>query len=147
MIVPSESRLTNGLRVLTIQDHFAPICAIAVAYTVGSCDESRGRTGLAHLVEHLMFKGSERVGQGEHAWLVYGEGGEMNANTNYDRTIFYEALPANQLDLGLFLEADRMRSLALTAENLDNARQAIEEEHRLAVEANPFGPTFETIKA
>ena len=92
-----------------------------------------------------MFKGSENVGPGEHPYLMFMNGGNMNGTTNKDRTMYYESLPANQLDLALFLEADRMRSLAITKENLDNQRNAVQEERRLGVDNQPYGKTFETL--
>jgi predicted Zn-dependent peptidase len=139
----TDSRLDNGLRVIIAEDHHAPVYAIAVSYGVGSKDERKGRTGFAHLFEHMMFKGSEKVGAGEHFYLVFNYGGSMNGTTNTDRTNYFEILPKNQLDLGLFLEADRMRSLAITKENLENQRQAVKEERRLAIDNQPYGHTFE----
>ena len=138
-----ETTLKNGLRVITVEDHSAPVIALAVNYNVGSRDERQGRTGFAHLFEHMMFKGSENVGTGEHFVLVYNNGGAMNGTTNEDRTVYFEALPANQLDLALFLEADRMRSLAITKENLDNQRNAVQEERRLGVDNQPYGKSDE----
>src|SRR6478672_2391817 len=114
-----ETRLANGLRVITVEDHNAPVIAVNVTYNVGSRDEKPGRTGFAHLFEHMMFQGSENVGKAEHFMLVLNNGGTMNGTTNEDRTNYFEAMPANQLELALFLEADRMRSLAITKENLD----------------------------
>ena len=108
----TDTKLKNGLRVIIAEDHTAPVYSIAVTYNVGSRNERKGRTGFAHLFEHMMFKGSENVGSGEHFMLVFNNGGNMNGTTNKDRTNYFETLPANQLDLGLFLEADRMRSLA-----------------------------------
>src|SRR3989442_1913607 len=136
-----ETMLKNGLRVITAEDHSAPVIAIAVNYNVGSRDERQGRTGFAHLFEHMMFKGSENVGTGEHFFLIFNNGGNMNGTTSEDRTVYFEALPSNQLDLGLFLEADRMRSLAsnITKENLDNQRNAVQEERRLGVDNQPYG--------
>jgi predicted Zn-dependent peptidase len=136
-----ETTLKNGLRVITVEDHDAPVIAVSVNYNVGSRDERRGRTGFAHLFEHMMFKGSENVGTGEHFFLIFNNGGNMNGTTSEDRTVYFEALPANQLDLGLFLEADRMRSLAsnITKENLDNQRNAVQEERRLGVDNQPYG--------
>src|SRR5919109_5298878 len=93
----------------------------------------------------MMFKGSENVGPGEHFTLVFNNGGNMNGTTNKDRTLYYETLPANQLDLALFLEADRMRSLDITRENLDNQRNAVQEERRLGIDNQPYGRTFESI--
>ena len=139
----SDTRLSNGLRVIIAEDHYAPVFAIAVSYGVGSKDEREGRTGFAHLFEHMMFKGSENVGSGEHFFLIFNYGGNMNGTTNTDRTLYYEVLPKNQLDLGLFLEADRMRSLAVTKDNLDNQRQAVQEERRLRLDDQPYGKAQE----
>ncbi|HEX8195426.1 MAG TPA: pitrilysin family protein [Pyrinomonadaceae bacterium] len=140
-----ETTLKNGLRVITIEDHTAPVIAISVTYNVGSRDERKGRTGFAHLFEHMMFKGSANVGTGEHFTLVFNNGGDMNGTTNADRTNYFEALPSNQLDLALFLEADRMRSLEITKENLDNQRNAVQEERRLGVDNQPYGKTDEML--
>src|SRR5512144_1760424 len=141
----SETKLPNGLRVIVAEDHSAPVFSIAVNYDVGSRNERQGRTGFAHLFEHMMFKGSQNVGAGEHFWLVFNNGGNMNGTTNNDRTLYFETLPANQLDLALFLEADRMQSLDITKENLDNQRNAVQEERRLGVDNQPYGKTFEAI--
>src|SRR5918993_4389743 len=138
-----EFKLKNGLRVIMSEDHSAPTYAIALTYNVGSRDERKGRTGFAHLFEHMMFQGSENVGKGEHFILVDMNGGSMNGTTNQDRTNYFQALPANQLDLGLFLEADRMKSLAITKENLDNQRNAVQEERRLGVDNQPYGKSGE----
>ena len=137
--------LRNGLRVVISEDHSAPTYSICVAYDVGSRDEKPGRTGFAHLFEHMMFQGSENVGKGEHFILIDNNGGGVNGTTNSDRTIYFETLPANQLDLALFLEADRMRSLAVTEGNLDNQRKAVQEERRLRVDNQPYGRTFEAV--
>jgi zinc protease len=139
----SDTRLANGLRVIISEDHYAPVVAVAVSYGVGSKDERSGRTGFAHLFEHMMFKGSENVGPGEHFFLIFNYGGSMNGTTNTDRTVYYEILPKNQLDLGLFLESDRMRSLAITKVNLDNQRQAVQEERRLGLDNQPYGKSQE----
>jgi zinc protease len=139
----TDTKLKNGLRVIISEDHSAPVFAVAVNYNVGSRDERKGRTGFAHLFEHMMFKGSENVGAGEHPHLIFSNGGSLNGTTNKDRTLYYDILPANQLDLGLFLEADRMRSLDITKANLDNQRNAVQEERRLGVDNQPYGRTFE----
>jgi zinc protease len=144
-IIFTDTRLKNGLRVIISEDHVAPVFSIALSYNAGSRDERRGRTGFAHLFEHMMFKGSENVGPGEHFTLVFNNGGDMNGTTNKDRTLYYETLPANQLDLGLFLEADRMRSLVINKENLDNQINAVQEERRLGVDNQAYGRTFEAI--
>ena len=141
----TDTKLPNGLRVIVSEDHAAPVFSIVVNYNVGSRDERKGRTGFAHLFEHMMFKGSENVGPNEHPYLMFMNGGTMNGTTNKDRTMYFETLPANQVDLGLFLEADRMRSLAITPENLDNQRNAVQEERRLGVDNQPYGKTFEAI--
>jgi zinc protease len=138
-----ETILKNGLRVTTVEDHSAPVVSTAVTYNVGSRNERQGRTGFAHLFEHMMFKGSENVGAGEHPALIRNNGGSDNASTNEDRTFYYEALPANQLDLALFLESDRMRSLAVTKDNLNNERNNVQEERRLRVDNQPYGKSGE----
>ncbi len=138
-----DVKLKNGLRVLIVEDHSAPVVSLAVTYNTGSRNERKGRTGFAHLFEHMMFQGSANVGKGEHFVLVFNNGGTMNGTTNTDRTNYYETLPANQLDLALFLEADRMRSLDISKENLDNQRNAVQEERRLGLDNQPYGQTFE----
>jgi zinc protease len=134
-----EVKLENGLRVILVPDHSAPVYAIDVAYNVGSRNERPGRTGFAHLFEHMMFQGSENVGKGEHFIQVLNNGGGMNGTTNEDRTTYFEELPKNQLDLGLFLEADRMRALNINQANLDNQRNAVQEERRQGIDNQPYG--------
>jgi len=134
-----EVKLDNGLRVILVPEHSAPVYAIDVAYNVGSRNERPGRTGFAHLFEHMMFQGSQNVGKGEHFIQVLNNGGGMNGTTNEDRTTYFEELPKNQLDLGLFLEADRMRALNITQANLDNQRNAVQEERRQGVDNQPYG--------
>src|SRR5258708_346725 len=107
----TDTTLNNGLRVIILPDHFAPVFSIAVSYNTGSRNEREGRTGFAHLFEHMMFQGSANVGKGEHAFLIQSYGGMTDATTDTDRTLYYEELPRNQLDLALFLESDRMRTL------------------------------------
>src|SRR5215204_2705093 len=141
----TDTKLKNGLRVIISEDHAAPMFSIVVNYDVGSRNERKGRTGFAHLFEHMMFKGSANVGPGEHPYLLFMNGGNMNGTTNKDRTLYYEILPANQLDLALFLEADRMRSLDITKSNLDNQINAVQEERRLGVDNQPYGRTFEVV--
>ena len=105
-----EFKLKNGLRVLLAEDHRAPTFSICMTYNVGSRDERPGRTGFAHLFEHMLFQGSENVGKGEHFILIQQNGGSANGTTNAERTNYFETLPANQLELAIFLEADRMRA-------------------------------------
>jgi predicted Zn-dependent peptidase len=139
----SEVTLKNGLRVQLVEDHTAPVIAVNVAYDVGSRNERPGLTGFAHLFEHMMFKGSQNVGDGEHFYQVFTNGGSMNGSTSNDLTWYYESLPANQLELALYLEADRMRSLEITQAKLDNQRQAVQEERRLRVDNQPYGRSYE----
>jgi len=134
-----DVKLDNGLRVILVPDHSAPVYAIDVCYNVGSRNERPGRTGFAHLFEHMMFQGSENIGKGEHFSLVLNNGGGMNGTTNEDRTTYFEELPKNQLDLGLFLESDRMRALNITQANLDNQRNAVQEERRQGIDNQPYG--------
>ena len=141
----TDVKLKNGLRVIVSEDHSAPTFSIAVTYNVGSADEKARRTGFAHLFEHMMFKGSENVGPGEHFTLIFNNGGSMNGTTNQDRTLYFETLPANQLELALFLEADRMTSLDITKANLDNQRHAVQEERRLGLDNQPYGKTYERV--
>jgi zinc protease len=138
-----DVKLKNGLRVLLVEDHSAPVISLALIYDVGSRNEKKGRTGFAHLFEHMMFQGSENIGKSEHFILIDSNGGQMNGTTNEERTLYFETLPANQLDLMLFLEADRMKSLDISKENLDNQRNAVQEERRLRVDNQPYGQMFE----
>ena len=138
-----ETTLKNGLRVLTVEDHNAPVIAVSVTYNVGSRNEKAGRTGFAHLFEHMMFQGSENIGKSEHFILINNNGGTMNGTTNDDRTNYFEALPANQLELALFLESDRMRSLVVNQDNLNNQRNAVQEERRIGVDNAAYGRTGE----
>jgi zinc protease len=140
-----EFKLKNGLRVLLAEDHRAPTFSICVTYNVGSRDERPGRTGFAHLFEHMLFQGSQNVGKGEHFILVQNNGGSANGTTNIDRTNYFETLPANQLELGIFLEADRMRAPAITQANFDNQRLTVQEERRQSYDNRPYGKTYEAV--
>ena len=133
-----RERLDNGLRVVLSSDRTVPTVAVAVYYDVGSRNEVRGRSGFAHLFEHMMFQGSANVAKGEHFSLVMNRGGSMNGTTNHDRTNYFETLPSNELALGLWLEADRMRSLAVTEENFENQRQVVMEEYRQSYRNQPY---------
>ncbi len=145
--IPIEQyKLDNGLRIVMSVDHSAPTYGISITYNVGSHNEHAGRTGFAHLFEHMMFEGSENVGKGEHMILVENNGGNMNGTTTEDRTNYFESFASNQLDLGLFLESDRMRSLAVNQANLDNQRNAVQEERRLSVDNQPYGETSEVLQ-
>ncbi len=137
-----DLHLDNGLRVILAPDPSAPVFGICMTYNVGSRNERPGRTGFAHLFEHMMFEGSQNVGKGEHFILVENNGGGMNGTTTEDRTNYFEVLPKNQLDLALFLEADRMGHLAVNQPNLDNQRNAVQEERRLGIDNQPYGKSY-----
>jgi len=139
--------LDNGLRVVLSPDRTIPTVAVAVYYDVGSRNEEVGRSGFAHLFEHMMFQGSANVAKGEHFSLIMNRGGSMNGTTSQDRTNYFETLPSNELELGLWLEADRMRSLAVTTENYENQRQAVMEERRQRIDNRPYVPSFLRINA
>ena len=139
----SNSRMVCAC--LLAEDHSAPTFSISVTYNVGSRDERPGRTGFAHLFEHMLFQGSENVGKGEHFILIQNNGGSANGTTNADRTNYFETLPANQLELGIFLEADRMRAPAITQANFDNQRLTVQEERRQSYDNRPYGKTYEAV--
>jgi zinc protease len=143
----TDTTLENGLRVIIAPDHTAPVFAIAVTYNTGSRNEKEGRTGFAHLFEHLMYEGSANVGKGEHMLLVQNYGGSMNGSTNNDQTNYFEELPKNQLDMALFLESDRMKALNINQANLDNQRNAVQEERRLRVDNQPYGKSSEELES
>lgn len=138
-----DVKLKNGLRVLLVEDHNAPVVSVAITYDVGSRNERKGRTGFAHLFEHLMFTGSQNVGKNEYSLLIDTNGGANNATTNEDRTLYFATVPSNQLDMILFLEADRMRNLDVTQDNLDTQRNAVQEERRRGLDNQPYGKTGE----
>ena len=142
-----QTTLANGLKVVTLEDHRAPVATLQIWYRVGSKDEASGKAGFAHLFEHLMFKGSEHVGSEAHARYVEQIGGDYNANTFFDRTLYYETVPSNALDRMLYLESDRMRSLRVDAPNLKSERAVVQEEHRMDVENAPYGTLFERVQA
>src|SRR5216117_3432092 len=134
--------LPNGLRVIYSEDRSTPIVTVDVWYEVGSRNERRGRSGFAHLFEHMMFEGSAHVKKSEHGQLVERAGGTYNGSTAEDRTNYYETVPSNRLNLALWLEAERMRSLAITEQNFENQRQAVKEERRLRVDNQPYAAAF-----
>jgi predicted Zn-dependent peptidase len=134
-----RTTLGNGLRVVAHRDPAAPVVAIAVYYDVGFRSEPEGRTGFAHLFEHLMFQGSANLGKTEHFTHVQGAGGTLNGSTHVDYTNYFELLPSNATELAMFLEADRMRSVAVTQENLDNQVAVVQNEIRVNVLNRPYG--------
>ncbi len=141
--------LENGLRVVVREDHTAPAVAVNLWYDVGSRHESPGRTGLAHLFEHLMFQGSANVASGEHFGLLEPIGASLNATTSFDRTNYFETVPTGALDLALWLEADRMGGLlaALDQPNLDNQRDVVKNERRQSYDNRPYGTAYERLFA
>src|SRR5512140_3736614 len=139
--------LENGLRVVLSVDHTSPTVAVDVIYDVGGRNEERGRSGFAHLFEHMMFQGSRNVGRGEHANLVSAHGGVLNGTTNGDRTNYYEMLPSSELPLALWLEADRMKSLAVTPVNVENQRAVVQEEYRMRVSNQAYQEGYIRLRA
>ncbi|HET7791269.1 MAG TPA: pitrilysin family protein [Gemmatimonadales bacterium] len=134
--------LPNGLRVIYSEDHSDPIVSVDVWYNSGSRNERPGRSGFAHLFEHMMFQGSAHVKKSEHGQLITRAGGDDNGSTTEDRTNYYETVPSNRLNLALWLEADRMRSLAITDSNFHNQRETVKEERRLRVDNQPYSPAI-----
>src|SRR4029077_2364457 len=144
-----ESSLGNGLRLVLAEDHVAPVVAVNIWYNVVAKNEVPGKTGFAHLFEHVMFQGSAHVKKAEHIALVQGAGGTMNGTTWLDRTKYYETMPSHQLELSLWLEADRMGTLldALSQENLDNQREVVKNEKRWSYDNRPYGDWNEKLNA
>ncbi|HYN85088.1 MAG TPA: pitrilysin family protein [Pyrinomonadaceae bacterium] len=141
-VAVEQFTLANGLRVILSEDHSVPVVSVAVYYDVGSRNEREGRTGFAHLFEHMMFQGSENVPKAGHFQYIFNNGGTMNGTTSSERTNYFETLPSHQLPLALWLESDRMRSLRVTQENLDNQREAVKEEKRLNYDNRPYSNAF-----
>ncbi|WP_329489880.1 insulinase family protein [Kitasatospora sp. NBC_01246] len=148
-IAITEHRLANGLRVVLSEDHLTPVAAVCLWYDVGSRHEVKGRTGLAHLFEHLMFQGSASVSNNGHFELVQGAGGSLNGTTSFERTNYFETMPAHQLELALWLEADRMGSLlaALDDTSMENQRDVVKNERRQRYDNVPYGTAFEKLTA
>ncbi len=131
-------RLQNGLRVILAQDNAVPVVAVYLIYGVGARSEEKGRSGFAHLFEHMMFQGSKNAPKGMHFQTVEANGGALNGSTHVDFTDYFEVLPSNQLAVALWLEADRMRGLNITAENLANQKEAVKQERRLTFDNRPY---------
>ncbi len=150
MRIPIETfHLDNGLLVTLSEDHTAPIVAVNLWYHVGSANERAGRTGFAHLFEHMLFQGSEHVAANEHFELVQRAGGTLNGSTWLDRTNYFETVPSNQLAIALWLEADRMGALlpAMTQQKLDTQRDVVSNERRWSVDNQPYGTWWEKLPA
>src|SRR5258705_13731621 len=141
----TQETLPNGLTVVYHVDHSTPVAAVLLWYNVGSKMEQPGRTGFAHLFEHMMFQGSKNIGKGEHFSLLEAAGGrggsDINGTTNWDRTNYFEQLPSNQLELALWLEGDRMgtRLEAMDQAKLDNQREVVKNERRQGIDNQPYG--------
>ena len=150
MHIPADTfRLPNGLLVTLSEDHTAPIVAVNLWYHVGSANERPGRTGFAHLFEHMLFQGSAHVGANEHFELVQRAGGTLNGSTWLERTNYFETVPSNQLATALWLEADRMGGLleTMSQEKLDTQRDVVKNERRQSYENRPYGMFWETAVA
>jgi zinc protease len=145
----TDERLPNGLRLIIAEDHLAPVVAVNLWYDVGSKHEQPGRTGFAHLFEHVMFQGSAHVGKAEHMAIIQAAGGVANGSTWLDRTNYFETMPSNQLELALWLEADRLATLpdAISQENLDNQREVVKNEKRWSYDNRPYGSWVEKVLA
>jgi predicted Zn-dependent peptidase len=144
----TDERLANGLRLIIAEDHLAPVVAVNIWYAVGSKHEVPGKTGFAHLFEHVMFQGSRNVGKAEHIALIQAAGGTTNGTTWLDRTNYFETVPSHQLELALWLEADRMGTLldALSQENLGNQREVVKNEKRYSYDNRPYGTWSEKLQ-
>src|SRR5436190_4512999 len=132
-------KLPNGLRVVASENHASPVVIVELMYRIGFRIEPKNRTGFAHLFEHMMFQGSEHVNKFEHVRIVNENGGVLNGSTRFDHTNYFEVLPSNALETALWLEADRMRSLKVTPENLKNQQNVVSEEVRVNVLNQPYG--------
>ena len=135
----TEYKLDNGLHVILHQDNTTPIVAVSVLYHVGSKNENPNRTGFAHFFEHLLFEGSENIKRGEFDKYITGAGGTNNANTSNDRTFYYEILPSNQLELGLWLESERLMHAKIETVGVETQREVVKEEKRQRIDNQPYG--------
>jgi zinc protease len=142
-----EHQLANGLKILLHEDHSVPVVAVQIWYHVGSKDERPGRSGFAHLFEHIMFKGSENLASSEITDYIQSIGGRYNATTDFDRTLYFEIIPSNHLERLLWMEADRMRALDVSEANFLSERDVVKEERRLRIDNPPFGRLFEVVLA
>ena len=134
-----EFTLDNGLQVILHKDSSTPIVAVSVMYHVGSKNEQPDRTGFAHFFEHLLFEGTENIERGEYDKYVEKAGGTLNANTSNDRTYYYEILPSNQLEMGLWLESERMLHAKVENKGIETQREVVKEERRQRIDNKPYG--------
>ncbi|GAB5523430.1 MAG: pitrilysin family protein [Roseivirga sp.] len=140
-----EYDLPNGLHVILHQDNSTPIATVAVLYHVGSKNEPPGRTGFAHFFEHLMFEGSPNIDRGEYFKIIQAAGGQLNANTSSDRTYYFQTLPSNQLELGLYMESERMLHAKIDSTGIATQKEVVKEEKRLRVDNQPYGSVLENM--
>lgn len=133
-----EYDLPNGLHVILHEEHTVPIVAVSIMYHVGSKNEKKDRTGFAHFFEHLLFEGSTNIKRGEYAQIVEKNGGTLNANTSQDRTYYYEIMPSNQVELGIWLESERLLHARVDATGIETQRQVVKEEKRQSVDNQPY---------
>ena len=141
----TEYDLPNGLHVILHEDHATPIVAVSVMYHVGSKNEKVGRTGFAHFFEHLLFEGSENIKRGEYMKLVQAAGGQLNANTSQDRTFYFESLPSNQLELGLWMESERMLHAKIDTVGVETQRKVVKEEKKQSYDNRPYGQLLKVV--
>ena len=141
----TEFNLDNGLHVILHQDNSTPIVAVSILYHVGSKNENPNKTGFAHFFEHLLFEGSENIERGQYAKLIESAGGMLNANTFLDRTFYFELLPSNQLELGLYLESERLLHAKIDQEGVDTQKEVVKEERRERVDNQPYGSFLEEV--
>lgn len=140
-----QYKLDNGLNVILHQDNTTPIVAVSVLYHVGSKNEDPQRTGFAHFFEHLMFEGSPNIKRGEYFKIVEAAGGALNANTSFDRTYYFENLPSNQLELGLYMESERMLHLKIDSVGVETQRKVVKEERKQSLDNRPYGTLIEKL--
>ncbi len=141
----TEYTLPNGLHVILHEDRSTPIVVVSVMYHVGSKDEDPQRTGFAHFFEHLLFEGSENIGRGEYMKLVQANGGQLNANTSQDRTFYYQTLPSNQLELGLWMESERMFHAKIDTVGVETQRKVVKEEKKQRYDNTPYGQLLNVV--
>ena len=141
----TEYTMPNGLHVILQEDHSTPIVAVSVMYHVGSKNEDPQRTGFAHFFEHLLFEGSENIKRGEYMKFIQSAGGQLNANTTQDRTFYYEVLPSNQLELGLWMESERMMHAKIDTVGVETQRKVVKEEKKQSFDNRPYGQLINVI--
>ena len=141
----TEYDLDNGLHVILHQDNSTPIVTVSVLYHVGSKNEPPGRTGFAHFFEHLMFEGSPNIGRGEYFKIIQAAGGQLNANTSNDRTYYFQTLPSNQLELGLYMESERMLHAKIDSAGIATQKEVVKEEKRQRIDNRPYGSILENM--